>query len=381
MPTRTASPDVPASRGGLESKGLVALVHDYVTQRGGAERVVLAMAKAFPDAPLYTSLLHTGTAFPEFETMDVRTGGLDRVSLLRRHHRLAFPMLAPSFGRMIVDADVALCSSSGWAHGARTTGRKVVYCHTPARWLYQTDRYLAGRSRLVAAAVGATTPLLRRWDHRAAHSAHRYLVNSTVVRDRVRLHYGLDAEVLPPPVTFDAQGPLSPVNGVDEGFFLCVSRLLPYKNVAVVMEAFRRMPGRQLVVVGHGPLYEELCATAPRNVRVLGAADDATLRWLYKSSRALVAASYEDFGLTPIEAAAFGKPTVALRWGGFLDTVIHGETGVFFDVLTDIEVAAAIERLAADYWPAERLQRHANRFSADQFQARLRRIVDEELAA
>lgn len=153
----------------------VAIVHDYLTQRGGAERVVLEMAAAFPDAPLYTSLYDPGGTFDEFRSLDVRTGPLDRRSLLRRHHRLALPFLARSFDEMFVDADVVLCSSSGWAHGVRTSGRKVVYCYTPARWLYQPERYFRGVLPRVGLKVLA--PRLRRWDADAAAGADLSLIH------------------------------------------------------------------------------------------------------------------------------------------------------------------------------------------------------------
>ena len=136
---------------------------------------------------------------------------------------------------------MAICSSSGWAHGARVTGRKIVYCHTPARWLYQADRYLDGQSRLSAAALSLLTPPLRRWDRRAAASAHRYLVNSHAVRQRVPDLYGIEAEVVPPPVDVDLAGTRTEVAGIEPGFMLCVSRLLPYKNVEAVTAAFRRL--------------------------------------------------------------------------------------------------------------------------------------------
>ena len=141
---------------------IVRLVHDYLTQRGGAERVVLSLARAFPGAPLHTSLYEPATTFPSSARVDVRPTPLNRLAPLRRDHRLALPLLAPAFSRLRIDADVVVCSSSGWAHGARVTGRKIVYCHTPARWLYQADRYLRGRgagARLVAGALRA--PLVR----------------------------------------------------------------------------------------------------------------------------------------------------------------------------------------------------------------------------
>lgn len=355
----------------------VALVHDYLTQRGGAERVVLSMLATFPDAPLYTSLYEPALTFAEFDDADVRTSGLNRSALLRRNHRLALPLLAPAFSRMRVDADVVVCSSSGWGHGAHATGRKVVYCHAPARWLYQRDRYVGRvlRSLLFA-------PLRRRllrWDAAAAASAHRYVVNSNFVRDRVRALYGIDAEVLHPPHAAEADRPRRAVAGLDEGFVLCVSRLLPYKNVQAVVAAFRALPAERLVVVGAGPLERRLRRDAPPNVRFVGAVADDELRWLYSSSRALVAAAYEDFGLTPLEAAAFGRPTAALRFGGFLDTIREHETGVFFDEPSAGAIAGAVSAVLAREWSPRLLEQHAATFSEERFTRRLREIVAEEL--
>jgi glycosyltransferase involved in cell wall biosynthesis len=348
----------------------VALVHDYLTQRGGAERVVLALAATFPSAPVYTSLYEPAATYPEVSTLNVRTLPLNRATFLRAHHRLALPLLAPSFSRLHVKAEVAVCSSSGWAHGARVSGRKVVYCHTPARWLYQADRYLAGRSGMSAALLSVMTPPLKRWDRRAAASAHRYLVNSRAVGQRVSDLYGIEAEVVPPPVDIDLLAAREAVDGIEPGFLLCVSRLLPYKNVEAVTEAFRFLPDQRLVVVGSGPLAEQIEATSPANVTMLGQVGDAQLRWLY--------ASYEDFGLTPVEAALFGKPTVALRWGGFLDTIVEGTTGVFFDEPGGRPIAEAVEQLAALRWNPETLTAHAVRFSFDTFADRIRAVVAHE---
>lgn len=359
----------------------VALVHDYLTQRGGAERVVLSMLKAFPDAPLYTSLYEAEGTFDEFRDVDVRRSFLDRLVPLRRRHRLALPLLAPAFSRMRVDADVTVCSSSGWAHGAAASGRKVVYCHTPARWLYQTDRYLGERPGAARSAMRLLGGPLRAWDVRAARTADRYLANSTVVRERIRALYGIDAEVLAPPPAVGPDGPASSVERLEPGFVLCVSRLLPYKNVDAVVEAFVRLPTERLVVVGTGPDAERLRRVAPANVAFSGRVTDEELRWLYASCVAVVAASYEDFGLTPLEAAAFGKPTAALRWGGFLDTVVEGTTGVFFDEPVPASIAAAIGACRRETWSGETLERHSAAFSEERFVDRLREIVAAVAAA
>jgi glycosyltransferase involved in cell wall biosynthesis len=356
----------------------VALVHDYLTQRGGAERVVLALAAAYPEAPLHTSLYEPGATFPGFAALDVRPSALNRVAALRHDHRLALPVLAPTFSALHVDADVVLCSSSGWAHGARASGRKVVYCHSPARWLYQSGPYLAGLPGAAGAALRVLGPALRSWDRRAAATADRYLVNSFAVQRRVQDLYRIDAEGVPPPVTFDPDGPVTPVDGIEDGFFLCVSRLLSYKNIAAVIEAFSDLAGQRLVVVGTGPLAAGLAASLPRNVTLLGRADDARLRWLYRSCAGVVAASYEDFGLTPIEGAAFGKPAAVLRWGGFLDTTVEGETGVFFDQPTPEGIITAVREMVRTKWSATRLLEHAELFSLGRFTARLAAIIDLE---
>jgi glycosyltransferase involved in cell wall biosynthesis len=356
----------------------VALVHDYMTQRGGAERVVLSMLRAFPDAPLYTSLFEPEDTFPEFGAADVRTLPLDRVPLLRGSHRLALPLLAPAFSRLTVAADVVLCSSSGWAHGTRTSGRKVVYCHSPARWLYQADRYLRTRGATARAMLRALRPHLLRWDRHAAASAHRYLANSTAVQARIRSVYGIEAEVLPPPPALAREGGAHPVDGLEPGFVLCVSRLLPYKNVDAVVRAFGDLPGEWLAVVGSGPDEARLRGAAGANVTFLGSVGDERLRWLYANSAGLVAASYEDYGLTPLEAAAFGKPAAVLRWGGFLDTVAEGRTGIFFDHPDPAEIRDAILELGRRRWDARDMRAHADRYSETRFVERLREIVREE---
>ena len=167
--------------------------------------------------------------------MDVRTLPLDRVGLLRAHHRLALPFLAPAFSHLTVDAEVAICSSSGWAHGAKVTGRKIVYCHTPARWLYQSGRYLDGTSALVGrGAVGARPAAAPAGTAGPPPPPTATWSTPHAVRLRVEELYGIEAAVVPPPVDVDPDGELEPVDGVQPGFVLCVSRLLPYKNVEAV---------------------------------------------------------------------------------------------------------------------------------------------------
>jgi glycosyltransferase involved in cell wall biosynthesis len=357
----------------------VAIAHDYLTQRGGAERVVLSLMRAFPGAPVHTTLYDAAGTYPEFADADIRTSPLNRLGVLRRDHRLALPLLALASSQLRIDADVVIASSSGWAHGFRTSGRTVVYCHNPARWLYQTDEYLGGpawRSPL-GPPMMAMRPLLRRWDRRAASGVDVYLANSRVVQQRIASTYGREAELLPPPHGMDASAPREQVPELadwDPGYALVVSRLLPYKNVDAVIEAVRGT-GRRLVVVGHGPEEARLRATLPDNVRLLGGLSDAQLRWVYAHAGVLVAASHEDFGLAPLEAAAFGVPSVALRGGGFLETVVESRTGLFFDRPEPTAIATTLALSDRHEWDADTMRDRADQFGQARFIERIRAIA------
>ena len=341
---------------------------------------MLSLIRAFPHAPLYTSLYEPTGTFPEFADVDVRTSPLNLLSPLRQRHRLALPLLAPTFSRVRIAAEVAICSSSGWAHGARVDGSKLVYCHAPARWLYQTSRYLGNAGVLPRAALAALRAPLERWDRRAAAAANRYLANSTWIAHEIRRIYGIEAEVVHPPVAIDPGGPRRRPDAVEPDYVLCVSRLLPYKNVDAVVAAFDRLPLERLIIVGEGPDEARLRTSGSANVHFTGSVDDEELRWLYANARCIVASSYEDFGLTPVEAAAFGKPAAALRFGGYLDTIREDETGLFFDRPEPGAIADAVRTLLRRNWDAATIRRHAADFSDARFIRRMQEIAEEELS-
>lgn len=364
---------------------MVAIAHDYLTQRGGAERVVLSLLRAFPEATLHTTLYEPDRTYPEFRQARIVTSPLNRVAALRRDHRRALPLLPWAASRMRIDADVVIASSSGWAHAFPTTGRRVVYCHSPARWLHQREDYLGGPWHRSARGVGlrALDPALRRWDARAATGGDVYLANAHVVRDRIRRVYGFDAAVVPAPHTVDPAGAQEPVGELrdwTDGFHLIVSRLLPYKNVDRAVAAFRGS-GQRLVVVGDGPGRERLLADLPVEARLVSRLTDAQMRWCYARCRALVAPSIEDYGLTPLEAGAHGRPVVALRAGGYLDTVREGITGVYFDTPSPAAISAAVRRAAGRTWSAAAIRAHVAGFDEETFHARLHAEVERALRA
>lgn len=360
----------------------LAIAHDYLTQRGGAERVVLALAKGFPDAPIHTALYEPAATFPEFQHLNVVSSPLNAVSALRRDHRKALPLLPWAASRMKIDADVVIASSSGWAHGFASNSKTLVYCYSPARWLYQPNVYLPeGAGASVRYALKALSRPLQRWDRRHATKADRYLAISSVVQRRIRDTYGLNSEVVPAPLSDKLREVRSePVDHpfmAKAGYFLCVSRLLPYKNVDKIVEAFRALPGARLVVVGRGPEWANLTRALPPNVEFVQDLTDGQMRTVYDGARALVAASYEDYGLTPLEAALMGKPSVVLRAGGFLDTMVEDETAVFFDSPEPSAIADGVRRLLDRRWSQAALRAHADRFTEKEFVATIASHVNE----
>jgi glycosyltransferase involved in cell wall biosynthesis len=342
----------------------VALAHDYLNQRGGAERVALELARIFPAAPLYTSLYRPESTFPEFGAVDVRTTPLQHLPVDAGFRNL-FP-LYPAAWRSLgtIDADLVVSSSSGWAHAIRTSARAfhAVYCYTPARWLYGAD-YLRGdrRTVLLRPAEGA----MRAWDRRAARRADLYIAISRQSQALIERAYGITAPIVYPPVEVDR---FTPTPRGDR--LLVVSRLLPYKRVDLVVAAATRA-GIGLDVVGVGPALADLQAMAGPSVTFHGSASDSTVNELMAGCRAFCLPGKEDFGLTPVEALAAGKPVVAFRGGGALETVQDGVTGVFFTRQEVDDVLDAIQRCdVLDAEPAL-LAEAARRFSPESFAANL----------
>ena len=288
-----------------------------------------------------------------------------------------------------------LCSSSGWAHGVHTSGTKLVYCYCPARWLYKRDEYFRKSqdaqtegghlsssldgihtSFVLRNSLRAVTPILRRWDCRAAASASAYYTTSSAVSDEISSLYGIRALVIPPPPFCAGDGPWEkPHTLAKDGFFLVVSRLLPYKNLDRIFGVFAERPDLELVVVGSGPLRKTLQHTATPNIDLLGNVNDRELRWLYGHSGALIAPAFEDYGLTPLEAATFGKPTIALKKGGYLETVSEGTSGYFFEDLQGSSISGAIDKLHENPLDSDEIRGHASRFSEERFASTLRQQV------
>jgi glycosyltransferase involved in cell wall biosynthesis len=348
--------------------GSAAICHDYLNQRGGAERVVLAMASIWPQAPIYTSLYRPESTFPQFWGRDIRTSPLDRLPVDEGFRNLfpLYPAAFRSFGTL--RQNVVISSSSGWAHSVRTSADSfhAVYCHTPARWLYGGDHL--GRS-LRKHALKPAMRALRSWDRAAARRADLYIANSNEVRLRIKRQYGIDAAVVYPPVDVDRFHPSERGERL-----LVVCRLLAYKRVDVIIDVATRA-GIGLDIVGTGPSMSDLRERAGPTVAFHGNLEDADITELMEGCRAFCVPGKEDFGIAPMEANAAGKPVVALHAGGALETVENGTTGSFFSRHEPDDVMGAIRRCDLIETTPEAIAKLAGRFSPKAFKARMLSVV------
>ncbi len=358
------------------------LVHDYLIQMGGAERVVAAMHRRFPKAPIYTSAINRDTLWDDFTGAEIRTTWLQHAPLIEdhTHFKKYFPLYSSafrSFGR--IEADCAWVSSSTFAKYTRFSPgtRTVCYIHNPTRFLWQADDYIdyEVKNGALNKLVRATLPLLRGVDKAAAQRMDVLVANSRNVQERIRRCYGRDSLLIHPPV----QTSRLKVSTDHDGFYLIVSRLLGYKNVDLAVRAFSRC-GRRLVVVGDGPRMLELEEMAGPTVELLGHRSDREIQTFFARCRAVLLPGQEDFGITPVEAMACGKPVIALGRGGALETVLDGETGLFFAEPREEALLDAVERLEANTWDPWFIRKHAEHFSEENFLERMTAVLENRAA-
>ena len=368
----------------------VAIVHDWLYTIGGAERVLQGMLRCFPDADLFCLF----DFLPEADRARIgytqsRTSFLQRLPFMRRNHRIFLPLMPLAIEQLDLRGyDVVISSSYAVAKGVLTGPDQlhIGYVHSPMRYAWDLQEDYLEESRMARGIFGWLSRILlhgiRVWDVRTAHGVDFYVANSRYVARRVRKLYGAEATVINPPVRVPDALPDAP----KDDFFLSASRLVSYKNVRAVIEAFAHLPEQQLVVVGSGPDFAALSKIAGPNVRMLGFVEDGELADLMQRARALVFAAREDFGITPLEAQALGTPVIALGRGGARETVVsdgHAPTGLFFDTPTPEAIAWAVQRFiesARKFTPAQ-CHAHAKRFNEARFDREFGDFVLSSFAA
>ena len=360
------------------------LIHDYLTQYGGAERVLEALHAHYPESDVLTSLYRPDQLPPAFRSWAIRTSVLGRLPGVSRTHRLWLPLYPAIFGalgRSIDRADIVIADSSAWSHHARPGSGipTICYCHSPARFLYGDRDYLRATRghRLVRSLSRHTFGPLRWLDRRASHRVTRYVANSAAVAARIAQAYGITASVVYPPVDVER---FRPANAVPvEDWFLVVSRLVPHKWINRAVRA-SNASGYRLKIIGEGRSLPDLERIAGPGVEFLGALADSDVAAHMQRCRALIVPGVEDFGMTAVEAQAAGRPVIAARGGGALETVVDGETGFFFDPDDDASLPKTMLAAVDRSWDTGRILANAARFRPERFVAEMEEQIAQVLA-
>ncbi len=349
----------------------IAVVHDYFTQIGGAERVAEAIYQMLPSADVYTTVSFPECLPPALKQAPINTSWMQSLPGIRKYYRFYFPLYP--FGVSDLDLsgyDLVVSSSSGYVKGATTPpdALHVCYCHTPMRWAWSFDEYAKRDSMnpAVRALLRTFVGCLRNWDKNASRQPDHFIANSKLTAARIQKAYGRTAEVIYPPI--DVNG-FRPFGEAHQDYYLVLSRLISYKRLDIAVQACTRL-GRKLMVVGGGPQRSALEAVAGPTVQFLGRVDDQEVKSLAANCRALLFPGVEDFGMAPLEVAAAGRPAIAYRGGGALETIVEGVTGLFFDQQTPEDLMDAIERFEERAWSATHIRQHAQKFDVTVFEQR-----------
>lgn len=353
----------------------VTLVHDWLNQRGGAEDVLEALVRLYPDSPIYTSI-YAPDAMPDFyRQWDIRTLWLNQMPGIHAHHQPYLPLYPAAWGGLrLTDCDVILSNKSGFCHGLRHDGLHICYCLAPTRYVWQLDSYIA-REGMGKAVEGALRPLmaaLKRWDYAAAQRVDHFIAISSEIQQRIRTYYNRESVIIFPPVDTSRFRPSSSF----DDYYLIVSRLIPYKRIDLAVQAATRL-GLPLKIGGKGRDLERLKAMAGPTVEFLGYVPDDALPELMARCKAFIFPGLEDFGITPVQALAAGRPVIAFGGGGALDTVIPGETGEHFHDLSADALAAVLANFDPSRYHPARLRAHAERFDTRVFNQQMTAYVEQ----
>lgn len=355
----------------------VAIIHDFLTQDGGAERVLKSLKDLYPEAPIYTLVYHQKRVADHWQNKDIRPSFLQKLPFGKEKYQWYLSLMPAAIEQHDLQGyDMVISSSSAFAKGVITPPETLhlCYCHTPTRYLWSdTHSYIEelGVNRLVKRMLPPFISKLRLWDKATAERVDHFVANSKLVQTRIKKYYRRDSELIYPPVEIDQFHPVErPAN-----YFLAGGRMVPYKKLDMVIRAFNRL-GIPLKIFGFGPLEKKLRAMAKPHIEFLGKVKDHELTTLYQNALAFIHPQIEDFGIMAVESMASGRPVIAYRGGGALETVVDGVTGKFFDEPHWEALGDAVIRFYQEEYDSRLIRAHAEKFSSTVFQTRVLELVN-----
>jgi glycosyltransferase involved in cell wall biosynthesis len=355
----------------------IALVHDYLTQRGGAERVFELLCKRYPEADIFTSLYDREQTIDMGERV-VNTTFLQKIPGAAKYFRLMAPLYFPAFRSLDLQSyDLIISSSTSFAKAVRkrADAYHICFCHNVTRFLWDTETYLReyGDYRYFAPLIEQIFDYMRRIDLTYAQEPDLYIANSSVVARRIKSIYGKKAIVINYPID---TGKFVFSNSKDD-YYLASARMISYKRLDIIVEAFNWL-GWRLLISGNGPERERLGSKALKNIEFVGHVSDVQRTQLFANAKSVIVAALEDYGLVPVEANASGTPVIAFGAGGVLDTQVPGKTGVFFKRQTPESLHTALLESREIYWDYENIREHAVlNFSEQAFFNKVEKVIDQ----
>jgi glycosyltransferase involved in cell wall biosynthesis len=356
----------------------VALVHDHLNQNGGAERVLEALQAIWPDAPTYTLIYDKKTMSATFGHKKIITSFLQNIPFASSKLRWFLPLMPTATESYdLSEFDVVISSSSAFAKGIipPTYGLHICYCHTPTRYLW-TDAHSYIQELRAPFFIKKLLPFiqtkLRLWDRESANRVDYFIANSETVRHRIKRFYNRESLVINPPVDVHKFR----LSDNSKRYFLTGGRLVSYKRYDLVIKAFNKI-GKPLKIFGSGPMEKALRNMAGPNIEFLGRVSDEKRAELFENSIAFIHPQEEDFGITPIEAMSAGRPVIAFRKGGAVETIIDGKTGLFFDKQDVSELCDLLLRFDSSKFDADLIRKHAEQYSTHIFREKIINFVEK----
>ena len=359
----------------------VALVHDYLVQNGGAERVLEVLGELFPTAPIYTLLYDKELMQGRFSDRVIKTSFLQKWRLARRRHRIFPPLMPLAIEQFDLSSyDLVISDSSSYAKGVITNPETlhVCYMHTPMRYAWDDcQKYTLdfGFPKVVQWLVPFFMNPIRIWDRTSSTRPDALIANSQFVADRIKKYYHRDAEVIHPPVEVKRFQPEASITPSEKPFFLMVGRLIAYKRHDIAIETFNEL-GLSLKIIGRGPELERLKKLAKPNIEFLGRIEDVDLPFYYQHATGFIFPQEEDFGIVAIEALASGSPIIAYRGGDIVEHMAEGVQGVFFEEQTKESLTEALQRFQMISFDRALISQSVAHFDKEYFRATIKSRIE-----
>lgn len=358
----------------------LALVHDWLNQIGGAEDVLATLLEQYPESPIFTSI-YAPDIMPDFyREWDIRTMWMDKLPAIHTHHQPYLPLYPLAWqGLDLSEYDVILSNKSGFCHGLTfddDNSLHICYCLAPTRYVWQLDAYIKreGLGKVAEMGLRPLIAAMKKWDYDAAQKVSHFIAISTEIQERIQTYYDRDSVIIFPPVETERFKPVA--DSEVEDYFLIISRLIPYKRIDLAVQAATRL-GLPLKIGGKGRDMERLQAMAGDTVEFLGYVPDEDLPELMAKAKAFLFPGLEDFGITPVQAEAAGRPVIAYKGGGALDTVIAGVTGEFFEEQTVDSLAEVMASFDDSKYDPVAIRDHALKFDIDNFNQQMDSFIQQ----